>query len=170
MRRSLLVLVFLFAWLIAGCDGDSDVDAGGAGESPTATPESPTPDTSPTGEEEGSGGDVEALAEGIIDCLDNEGIEAEFGASDFPTYEEKGEIGVTFEYEDIALIVPEAVTLWLHDSEEAAQKTQRGINENLLQGDTEAELVGTVVVDDFGTTLDEPEAAEQAEALQSCLP
>ena len=169
MRRRGPFLAALVLVLLGACSNE-DEPMTAPESTPAASPASETPsapETSPS--EEAPAVDVKAEADEIVSCLADEGMEAKFEKGSFPTFEEAGTIAVTFEYEDLGLKVPDAVTLWLHDSEEAAQKTQKGINEDLLEGDTKAELVGTVVVDDFGTTLKEPEAAEQAASLQSCL-
>ncbi len=169
MRRALVTIVCL-VFLLGACGGNDDTAAEGDGDStPTPTPavSDISPAESPT--EDAPAVDVKAEADEIVSCLEDAGIESKFEKGDFPTYEEAGTIDVTFEYEDIGVTVPGAVTLLLHESKDAADKTLKQLNENLLEGDTKAELAGTVVVDDFGTTLDEPEAAEQAASLQSCL-
>ena len=171
MRRPILLLICLIV-LLGACGGDPE-PAGTGAQSPEATPaESPEEETpTPEETEDDAAAEVKAAADEIVSCLDEAGIKAKFEkAGDFPTYEEAGTIDVTFEYKDIGVVVPGAVTLYLHESEGAAKKTQRGINEDLLEGDTEAQVAGEIVVDDFGTTLDEPEAAEQAETLDTCLP
>ena len=122
---------------------------------------SPTaPDDSPAAP------DVGAQQEAIVSCLQAGGIRSTIEQPD-GTYGETGVISVTFEYP--AITVPDAVTLYLYPTPEAAAEGKAMIDANLLEGDTETQLYGNVVVDDFGTTLQEPEAQEQATVLTGCV-
>jgi hypothetical protein len=110
--------------------------------------------------------DIPAVVAELEGCLNDGGIETESEEPAPPLYGEKATIGLTFEYPQIT--VPDAVTLWVYDSPEAAAKGKSEIDKDLLQGDTPTQLRGQVVVDDFGNTLETPEAAEQGEVLDSC--
>ena len=167
-----MLAIALLALLLAGC-GDDDPSTTGGQEDTTESPAFASPTESvtvPTPAEEtaddGASGDVQALVAELESCLNDEGITTESEMADFASYGEKATIDLTFEYD--AITVPGAVTLYVYDSEEAAAKGKKEIDKNLLEGDSEALLRGQVVVDDFGTTLQEPEAAEQAQIVESC--
>jgi hypothetical protein len=167
------LLVTASAFVLAAgvaCGGD---DEPAATESPApiesseeasapVTPEESTPsDTTEV--------DVEAQAEEISACLEDGGMESEIESGGISTWGEKATIGVTFKYESIAATVPDAVSLLLFASPEKAAKVQPEIDENLLEGDTPTQLFGNVIVDDFGTTMEEPEAEEQANIVLGCV-
>lgn len=169
-RLAVLIVTALAALFLAACGGDEEAPTAEP-EQETASPTVPAPTeetTSPTEEatEEGASGDVQALVDELESCLNDGGIETKSEVADFATYGEAATIDLTFEYD--AITVPGAVTLYVYESEEAAAKGKKEIDKNLLEGDTKTLLRGQVVVDDFGTTLQEPEAADQAEVVESC--
>ena len=172
-RRAALIVTAVAAVVLAGC-GDDDgtpTPADDGGVTASATLPSPTEETSavpsPTDEAtDGGAGDVDALVAELESCLNDGGIETESEKADLSTYGEQATIDLTFQYD--AVTVPGAVTLWVYDSEEVAAKGKKEIDKDLLEGDSETLLRGQVVVDDFGTTLQEPEAAEQGEIVESC--
>ena len=165
--RNLLLTALVLA-LLGACGGDgTEEPAVGEDLSPApaeSTP-APSPAESPVISPEGAQ-DVATLVSELESCLNAGGIETESEEGGIPVYDEKATVSLTFEYE--AISVPDAVTLYVYDSEAAAAKAKKAIDADLLEGDTETILRGQVVVDDFGTTLQEPEAAEQAEVLDSC--
>ena len=165
--RRLCLTLLAFAPLGA-CGGDaSDEPAVGADlePAPSVASPAPSPAESPAiGIEDVQ--DVATLVSEIESCLNAGGIETETEEGGLAAYDEKATISLTFEYE--AITVPDAVTLYIFESEEVAAKAKRAIDADLLEGDSETLLKGQVVVDDFGTTLQEPEAADQAEVVDSC--
>ena len=169
--RKIAFLLVLVSLVLFGCGGDEPEETKPPeAATPAATPaESPeTPTESPSEDTSGATGttDVDALIAELEACLNEGGIETESEKADLPIYDEKATIDLTFKYPQIT--VPGAVTLWVYDSPEAAAKGKKAIDDNLLEGDTETLLSGQVVIDDFGNTLETPEAAEQAEILESC--
>lgn len=169
MNKVVLIAGLALAMLLVSCGGDDGGGPATVATSPAPSPaESPTeaasPEETPTSGEEAA--DVDALIGELEQCLNDGGIETEVEESDLPVYGEAATIGLTFEYPQIT--VPDAVTLWIYESSDAAAKGKREIDKDLLQGDTETQLRGQVVVDDFGNTLETPEAAEQAAVLDSC--
>ena len=171
MKKIALVLAALSLVLFAACGGDDETETAGATDAPPPAESTDTPSEAPTEEESPSSdtgtSDVSEVIAGLETCLNESGIETKVEKADLPIYGEKATVGLTFEYPQIT--VPDAVTLWIYDSEEAAAKGKKAIDENLLEGDTETLLRGQVVVDDFGNTLDTPEAEEQAAFLDSCM-
>ena len=170
-RPAILGLVVATALFTAGCGGDDEApeaEEGPVSESvavPTPTEAGvPSPTEETTGET--GSGDVDALVAELESCFAEAGIESETEVPDLATYDEEAVIDLTFEYG--GLTVPGAVTIYVFATEEAAAKAKKAIDEDLLEGDSEALLRGQLVVDDFGTTLQEPEAAEQAEVVDSC--
>lgn len=151
------------------CGGD---DEPAATESPApveTTEEASVPVTPEESTPAGTEIDVEAQAETIQACLADGGMESEIESGGISTWGEKATIAVTFEYESIAATVPDAVSLLLFASPEKAAKVQPEIDEDLLEGDTPTQLFDNVIVDDFGTTLEEPEAQDQADIVLACV-
>ena len=164
-RNLLLTAVALV--LLGACGGDGEEEPAAQADlaPPTESSPAPSPAESPVIGTEGVQ-DVATLVSELESCLNAGGIETETEEGGLPVYDEEATISLTFEYE--AITVPDAVTLYIFKSEDAAAKAKRAIDADLLEGDTEALLKGQVVVHDFGTTLQEPEAAEQAEVVESC--
>lgn len=165
------------ALLLAACGGDDETGTDAAATpvesaqpTPSEIPSSPSESVvaSPSeGGAEGESGDVAALVEELESCLKDGGIETKTEMPpELPIWGEEAVIALTFEYD--ALTVPDAVTLYVFPSEDAAAKAKKQIDKDLLEGDSETLLRGQVVVDDFGTTLDAPEAADQAQVVESC--
>lgn len=173
--RALAILMALSVLVLAACGDDETEPATGQEGSVTESPAAPSPTEettsavpSPTEEpaDEGGDGDIKTLVAELESCLNDGGIETKSEISDLASYGEKATVDLTFEYGQ--LTVPGAVTLWVYESEEAAAKGKKEIDKDLLEGDTKTLLRGQVVVDDFGNTLEEPEAADQVEVLDSC--
>jgi hypothetical protein len=167
LKKIVVVLTTMCLALLGACGGEDAEEPTGPTEAVSSDPvPSPTPSVVETEEGETIGSDVADIVADLETCLNEGGIETESEEPAPPLYGEAGTIELTFEYPQIT--VPDAVTLWIFDSTEAAAKGKREIDKDLLEGDTETILRGQVVVDDFGNTLDTPEAAEQGEILDSC--
>ena len=154
------------AMLLGACGGEeTTTEAASPAPSPAESPaESPSTEETPSPGEQSR--DVDDLVGELEQCLNDGGIETEVEKPDLPIYGETATVSLTFEYEQ--LTVPDAVTLWIYDSPEAAARGKKEIDKDLLEGDTETLLSGQIVVDDFGNTLETPEAAEQGAVLDSC--
>ena len=160
----------------SACGGDDETDTEGAATPVVSASPSAVVSVSPSeaviaspsaNETDAAATDVEALVDELETCFAEEGIETQTELpADLPIWGEQAVISLTFDYG--ALTVPDAVTIYVFDSEQAAADAKREIDEDLLEGDTETLLRGSVVVDDFGSTLEEPEAAEQAAVVESC--
>ena len=167
-RRLTLVATVVALVLLGACGGDGGEEPAVQADLSPAPAESspaPTPAESPVLDDEGVQELVTLVSE-LESCLNAGGIETEVEEGGIPVYDEQATISLTFVYE--AITVPDAVTLYIFESEQAAAKAKKAIDADLLEGDSETLLRGQVVVDDFGTTLQEPEAAEQAEVVESC--
>ena len=164
MKRIVLVLAFVSTVGLA-CGDDGDPAPTTEATSPVPSSPQALPPTSPPADD-GAATDPAAQAQAIIDCLAGQGLEAELDDG-IPTYDEEALISVTFVYE--AITVPGAVEIYLYPSEEAAATAKQEIDANLLEGDSPTVQVDNAVVDDFGTTLQEPEAEDQGEAVFACL-
>ncbi|MDQ4144004.1 MAG: hypothetical protein M3198_09725 [Actinomycetota bacterium] len=166
--KAITLALSLTLLLLPACSGGDETDSA-ADSTPGPATSEPVESASPPAEDPGAGTqarEVSDLVSEIEECLNSGGIETAVEQGELPTYDEKATISLTFVYPQIK--VPDAVTLWVYESPEAAAKGKKEIDKDLLEGDTETLLRGQVVVDDFGNTLETPEAQEQASILDSC--
>lgn len=179
-KRSLPAAIVVVALLGAACGGDEEPSAEEttpAAVETTVVTVPPTvtetataaPTVEATEDDGGATGATSIQAEQIVECLSGAGMEAEAEEVSLPVYGEEMSVSVTFEFESVGATVPDAVEVLLFPDEETAAKAKTKIDENLLEGDTPTVLVGNAVLDDFGSTLTEPEAADQAETLTGCV-
>lgn len=169
---ALLVATTLTLFAAVACGDDTEPVTNAAPTAAASEPIDASVEPSPTVEEtppEIDTIDTKAQAQEIISCLDQGGMEAKDDSDGIPVWGEKAVIAVTFEFESANATVPGAVELLLFATPEKAAKAKPQIDKNLLEGDTETQLFGNVVVDDFGTTMTEAEAEDQANIVVGCV-
>ena len=170
----LLVVVTAFLLTAGVACGEDEEPAATESPAPVAPVESPVEVTVPATPEEteapeGEPVDVTVQAEAIQACLADGGMDSEIESGGLSTWGEKATLGITFKYESIGTTVPDAVSLLLFATAEKAAKVQPQIDEDLLAGDSPTQLFDNIILDDFGTTMQEPEAEAQADIVLNCV-